>query len=256
MIRVYQFLVLSVAFNIVASGQRKEGPLNYGLKAGVTRSVIKDLESTILSEPYFLNYTLSSEPVVGGSGGFFVNYRFIPNVALETQLLYSQQGSVLKFNNIEKDFNYKINFGYQYINVLGQIKFYPWGNAGNFYDRGYQAKQGFNLSVGPQLGVNISSQNIKYTSGGTGRLAAFGSDLEQQQQLRNVLKGKTNFGFSFGIGYEFENIGLVIDARYFVGLTDVVETQANSYNFIENKNTNKAIQFTLGWDFSFFNKEY
>ena len=57
---------------------------------------------------------------------------------------------------------------------------------------------------GPQIGINLSPENIVYTSGGPGKLPAFGTDLQQQQQIRNVLKGKNNFGINFHLGYDLE----------------------------------------------------
>ena len=188
-------------------------------------------------------------PRFGWTGGTFLNFTFENGaLGIESEIMYAQQGSDLQFNNAEKDFNWKMQFNYQYINALGLFKVYPWGGS----ERPFS---GLNTSVGAQLGFTLASQNIMYTSGGPGRLPDWGTDLQQQQQLRNVLKGKTNFGFNLNLGYEFRKFGLTVDARYYMGLTDVVETQSNSYNFIENKNSNTAFQFCVGWDFSFFDTE-
>lgn len=240
-------LLLNFHYTLYAQENEDARLFAYGLKAGVTRSSISNLETTILSEPYFLNYTLNPQTTIGWAGGGFLIYRFYSPVSLHAEIMYSQQGSDLVFNNIEKDFNYKMQFGYQYLNVLALVKLYPFSSR---HDE--REWRGPNVSAGPQVGFNVTPQNIKYTSGGSGRLAAFGSDLEQQQQLRNVLKGKNDFGFVCGLGYEFRKFGLTVDARYQLTLTDAVETQANSYNFIENKNTKTSFQFSIGWDFSFF----
>lgn len=223
--------------------------VSYGIKAGATRSQISGLETTILSEPYYLNYTLKGKARYGWAAGGFVDYnpdgtKFV----LGADFLYSQQGSDLDFNNSAQDFYYKMQFKYQYVNITPQVKFYPW--ADDERDPIY----GFNVGLGVQLGFNVANEDIIYKSGGPGYLPAFGSDLEQQQQLRNVLKGKFNFGPTFSLGYKFAS-GFMIDARAFVGVTDVVETQSNSYNFIENKNTNLAFQLTLGYDFKLFGKD-
>lgn len=223
--------------------------LDYGLKTGPVYSSTSDLQTTILSEPYFTNYSLNAKPRWGWTGGGFLNFRFSnQTLGLQTEIMYAQQGSDLLFNNMEKDFHWRMQFKHQYINLAGLFKLYPWGSKEE------RALSGLNVGVGPQLGFAIASDNIVYTSWGAGKLPQFGPDLLQQQQIRNVLKGKSNFGFNVGLGYRFRSFGLVLDARYFTGITDVVETQSNSYNFIEDKNTNKAFQFTVGWDFSFFNK--
>ena len=94
---------LLVAVHFTARAQRfgsLDQPFNYGIKVGVTRSYISNLETTILSEPYFLHYTLQGQPRIGWTGGAFLNYRFIPNVALAAEIMYAQQGSNLLFSNL------------------------------------------------------------------------------------------------------------------------------------------------------------
>ena len=66
-----------------------------------------------------------------------------------------------------------------------------------------------------------------------------------------MLKGRGNVGLIAGIGYELPG-GLGLDFRYLYGFTDVIETQANGFYFIENKNTNTAFEFTLSYAFPFF----
>jgi hypothetical protein len=93
----------------------------------------------------------------------------------------------------------------------------------------------------------MTPSNLKYSSGGTGNSPLFGTELEQQQQLRNVLKGKANVAFCVGAGYEFGH--LIVDFRYSKSLRDVLETEANSYNFLENTNLTECKQVTLTWYF-------
>lgn len=213
------------------------------IKGGALYSGTNNLETTILSEPYFINYTLNNKKKLGFMGGLGVNWELKNTVAsLNLDILYAQQGSDFLFNNTEKDFNYKMQFNYRYLNFPLMLKVYP-------FEKVHDGLHGFNVGAGPQFGLNLTPGNIIYTSGGQGKLPAFGSDLEQQQQLRNVLKGKNNFGLNFHLGYDFVGAGLNLEFQYYYGLTDIVQTEANAYNFIENKNTNTTIQFTLGWEF-------
>lgn len=212
-------------------------------KGGALYSGINDLETTILSEPFFINYALEKEKKIGYTGGFGINWELKNSIfAVNLDILYALQSSDLVFENFEKDFNYRMQFKYQYINLPLLFKVYP-------FERVHDGLHGLNLGVGTQFGLNISPTNLIYTSSGPGKLPAFGSDLEQQQQLRNVLKGQNNFGLNFHLGYELVNAGINFELAYRHGLTDIVRTEANAYNFIENKNTNNTIQFTLGWEF-------
>lgn len=245
-----KFKLLFIACSIISHlghAQVNDEYTIYGIKAGGVRSKINSLETMILSEPFFLNYTLKSREKYGYAAGIFWNYRFKNSkFSAQTEIFYAQQGSELNFNNLATDFNYKIKFKYQYVNLTTMVKFYPLAGDKNDF--------GLNVFFGPQVGFTVAPEAIVYTSGGSGRQQAFGSDLEQQQQLRSVLKGKTNFGLNFGLGYDFPRIPITIDARYYYGITDVVETQANSYNFIENHNRNTAILLTVGWHFEYKNE--
>ena len=239
---LFKLLIFCSLFTTYAQAQTFDG-VRVSIKGGALYSGINDLQTTILSEPYFLNYSLNSEKKIGYTGGLGVNWELKNSIAaLNLDILYAQQGSDLLFNNMEKNFNYKMQFNYRYLNFPLMIKVYP-------FEKVHDGLHGFNVGVGPQFGLNLSPENIIYTSDGPGKVPEFGSDLEQQQQLRNVLKGQNNFGLNFHLGYEIVNAGLNFDLNYHHGLTDVVKTEANAYNFIENKNTNNTIQFTLGWEF-------
>ena len=213
------------------------------IKGGALYSGTNNLESTILSEPFFTNYTLNNKKKLGFTGGLGINWELKNSVAsINLDILYAQQGSDLLFNNTQKDFNYKMQFNYRYLNFPLMLKVYP-------FEKVHDGLHGINVGAGPRFGLNLTPGNIIYTSDGPGKLPAFGSDLEQQQQLRNVLKGKNNFGVNFHLGYDFVGAGLNLEFQYYYGLTDIVQTEANAYNFIENKNTNTTIQFNLSWEF-------
>ncbi len=211
-----------------------------GVQIGYNISRITALETTILSEPFFLKYSLKAKNRRGIIFGLLLNKRFesSSHLGMQFEMMFSQQGSKLNFINNEKDFYYTMKFGYQYINFIATAKLYPtYGSkiCGVNID-------GVNLNLGFQLGFNIARENIIYRSGGSGIQPAFGTDSEQEQQLRNVLKGKNNYGPVAGIGYEFHSFPIIIDVRAFYGISDVTETLANSYNFIPTKNTNCFIQ--------------
>jgi len=252
-IKLSFFISVLTATSSTIYAQDYKSTLSYGIKAGATFAAITGLETTLFVEPFNLNYTLKKQPRFGWGTSMFLNYRFQPALALHTEIMYARQGSnvlftdtLRHFNNDSVGYNYKMQFGYQYLNIAAIIRFYPWGNSD-------KELNGLSIGVGPQLGFNVASHNIVFRSWGKKLPDDIGTNLQMQQQLRNVLKGKTNFGFIVGLGYEFPDFGLTIDARYQMAITDAVETLANSYRFIENKNTHTAFQLSVGWDFSYFN---
>jgi hypothetical protein len=209
---------------------------SFGGRAGANYSKISNLSTIILSEPYFLNYTIKESSRIGWHLGIFYEYKLEDErLGFDTEIMYSTQGGNVEFSNIEKDFNYKMEFGYQYINIVGLAKWFPWsGKVG--------------LGAGPFFGINVATRNIKYKSWGAGKLDAFGTDLQQEQQLRNVLRGKNNFGLALDATYDINDI-IKIGGRWYWSATNAVETQSNSYNFIPAKNANTVWEFGVAVNF-------
>lgn len=205
---------------------------SYGFKAGASYSRISNLSTIILSEPYFINYTIGETGRYGWNFGFFYEYKLEGNLlGFQSEIMYARQGGNVKFSNNEKDFHYKMEFAYQYANIVGLLKWFP--------------KEGkVSLGAGPFLGINVATRNIRYSSWGTGKQDAFGTDLQQQQQLRNVLRGKNNFGVAIDLAYDINN-AIKIGGRYYWSGTSAVETEANSYNFITVKNNNTVWELSV-----------
>lgn len=220
----------------------------FGVHLGANYSRISGLKSTLLSEPFFIGYKDFENFRKGFTGGLFYSYRFNneetnkpTRIGLRHEFNYSQQGGDYMMNNEQQNFRYRIQFKYQYIMFNTLLKIFPVNNEESFF-------YGLNLSAGPQVGLNIAPVNIVYKSENS--RPQFGPDPDQQQQLRNVLKGKTNFGFIGGLGYDLKKLPFVIDIRVYTGLPDIISTEANSYNFIETDNTNLSLQFTIGYRFN------
>lgn len=230
-----------------------EDTYNASLKFGPTTGItpmgrIKNIESTIMSEPYFINYQLNQQNFIGWQVGFFAHYK-IPRapLAFYGEFAFVKQGTDLAFKNYQTDFNYNIIFKYHYANLLAMLRVYPLmkrvASEGKFL-------QGLYAGIGPHIGLNINSENLTYKSGGSGKLPQFGDDLEQQRQLRNVLKGRNDFGATIELGYVIPRYRLDIGIRANASFTDLVETQPNSYNFKEEKNYGLFLQAVLKLDIS------
>jgi hypothetical protein len=209
---------------------------SFGFKAGANYSQVSRLSTIILSEPYFLNYNIKETGRYGFHLGIFFEYKLEnESLGFQSEIMFANQGGNVEFNNYEKDFNYKMEFAYQYINVVGLAKWFP-----------YEGK--VSLGAGPFLGINVAPRNIKYSSWGEGKVDDFGTDLQQEQQLKNVLRGKNNFGLALDIGYDINNI-VKVGSRFYWSATSTVETQSNPYNFIPAKNTNTVWELSVALNF-------
>jgi len=249
-IRTFFIAALCISTTIVLKAQ------NTSVIGGITadviyRSTIEKIDHTILSEPNFLqnSYERSTVPVNGFSYGGFVNVMFESGLSINLDIAYAQEHGRMNFKNTANDWYYKMDFNYKYLNIFPSCRYYPWGN----YQTCTQSqtpqdlKRGFYGLLGMQFGIPLNPESITYRSGGPGYLTAFGSDQEQENQLNTVLKGKTNIGVVIGAGFEFYNpIPFDIHIKCHRGISDVVETLPNSYNFVSDKNPNNFWQVGIG----------
>jgi len=229
---IASFIVLLTLIRIEAQpGQSADNTsdLQFGFKAGAVYTNISDLSKVLVSESYYTDYTFENSSMFGFSGGIYLNYKFEGSIsAIYAELSYSRLGNKLHYSDIN-DFSYDFTVKYNYFNLDLWYKTYLFG--------------AFHLGAGPRIGFNLTPGNIFYASNGED---LYGPDIRIQQQMRDVLKGRANFCLGVGTGYEF-SFGLSIDARYYYGLSDVMETEVNNFHFIENNNTSSILQLTLGY---------
>ncbi|MCB0599794.1 MAG: PorT family protein [Saprospiraceae bacterium] len=231
-------LIMLSASSLMAQLIDAEGSY-FGLKGGVTYSGIDEIKTTII-RPVFPEETYSTQlqNQWGGTAGLFFYMQFENTfVAIQPEILYSMSGGTFNYNDVN-GLHYTMAFNYQYINLVPYFKIYPLSQLSD-------GLAGVHIGVGPQLGINITSNSIRYTSNSE----VIGQDLQIQQNLREVLKGKPAFSIALGLGIEWQNF--LLEGRYQLGLSDVIETQANGYNFIENPNRNMAFMITLGYAIPF-----
>jgi len=130
------------------------------------------------------------------NGGVFASIPLFNSFYLQPELLYSGQGSGTTDSG-----SGEIN--YNYLNVPVLFK--------------YQHASGLFAETGPQIGFLLSA-NVKAGS----------ETVDVKKDVQS-----TDFSWAFGLGYKFGNIGLGIDARYNLGLTNTLlagngETAKNS----------------------------
>lgn len=224
-----QLILALWAIPFIASTQVDDAKFFYGFKAGGITSGIENVSSTII-RPVFPIETYNTKAINrnGITAGFNIYYRFKESrLAIQPEVAYSMGGG--DFNYIDvNDLDYTIQFKYQYLNISILTKMYLAG--------------GLHVSLGPTLGLNLTNTSLQYRS----NMPDLGPDLQIQQSLREVLKGKNNFMLTGGIGFD-AGMGLGIEARYNLGLVDVLETQANGFFFIENDNRSSSIQVTVSY---------
>ncbi|WP_046758671.1 porin family protein [Kordia jejudonensis] len=123
---------------------------------------------------------------VGVYGESFLNQ----NIALQVELLYSQQGYEIETNS--GTFTQKLN----YINLPLMLKGYL---SDNFF-----------LEVGPQIGVAISHKE------------EFDSNFDLFDTSEEFDPNSFDYGANFGTGFRTDS-GITLSARYHLGLGDIYD---------------------------------
>ncbi|MEL6355638.1 MAG: porin family protein [Bacteroidota bacterium] len=214
---------------LLVNAQPEDDEYFYGFKAGVTYGNVSEIATSIIPAVFDENsYTVEDISRLGFTGSIFFYHRFRKSrFAIQPEISFSDYGGDFNYTDIE-DLDYTIALRYQYLSFGVQAKVYPMG--------------GLHFAIGPQVAFNVAPDNLTYTS----NMPELGPDLQIQQSLREVLRGSNDINILLGAGYDFD-FGLMIEARYRLGLSDVMETMANGFNFIENNNNSSGFQATIGW---------
>jgi len=214
--------------------------ITYGFFAGANYSSLSNLPDVIVPNGIYEGYNLTEKAKFGGTGGLLINWKYpYAKFSLQTEISYSGQSTDLNYDDI-KGLEYKIHFGFNYLNIGGQFKYYP--------------MEGFYIGAGPYVGLNLTSDNISYSSNSQELFANSGAYFEPDATVEKVLKesltGKNHFYLMFSVGYEFSS-NLSIGARYALGLTDALATEENGHRFSENKNISNSLSLIIGYSFDF-----
>jgi hypothetical protein len=207
--------------------------LMFGLKAGADFSTITNLTNTLVNDEYKPLYYFSEKGGYQPAVSLFTHYRFDQSqIGIDARISYYQAATEIEKRSqvtatIE---DYDIRYHYLSIGLYSKVYLY----------------RGFNLGIGANVGACLnSSSGIAYQSS----TATVAQNMQSQEQIRQVLKGRTNITAGAVMGYEFK-FGLSVEAAYHYGLTDMIETIVNPYKFAESRNNSRSLQLTIGWAIS------
>jgi len=192
-----KILIVVIACLFTSSLANAQAQFALGIKAGPNFANI-DANSSVGAN--YKNRT-------GFHGGAFALIK-LTKIGIQPELLFSQQGSIVKFNSGDGEANF------DYINIPIILKLYT--------------VAGINLQVGPQFGF-LSGGEVKSTLSG----------ITNVQDAKDFYKG-SDFSAALGLGWDLP-FGLTIDARYNLGLSKIND----GTNSDESKN--QVIQVSVGY---------
>lgn len=206
-----------------------------GIKAGAAVTSIKSLSGILVSEDYYANYSFTDHMKCSPTAALFYSYH--DNDKLfggQFELLYYQLHASTEYEDINT-LNYTADFKYHYVGAGGYVKVYPY--------------QGLFIAPGARFGFCLSPDNVTYESNQEDPVFKkfdYPTNELTQNIMQDKLKGKFDVGVGLQIGWEFQN-GLSVQAAYHYSVLDVVETQYNSYNWVEQDNNAHSFQLTVGY---------
>lgn len=159
---------------------------------------------------------------IGFAVGAELGYQLTDKFALTGGLMYSQQGAKTDYDEL----NGTMKLDYINIPILANV---------------YVAK-GFALKAGIQPAFNV---NKKITVGGVSM------DIEDAYEKGTGQHIKVNtFDFSIPMGLSYESNGVVLDARYNLGLSKIVDGFTYEGVKVQPDDKHSVFQFTIGYKFA------
>lgn len=201
--------ILVIVIIISSLLQAQEKKVTYGIKAGAnfTKQSGSGVDMILRTENETPDFKL------GLVTGAFLEYKFSKKIALQSEILFSQQGFQKKFDN----FDVEIRLMSNYINIPVMFKYY--------------VSEKFSLETGPQLGFVLTAKGYKSRG-----------DQEVIEDLKDQFKS-TDFGVNFGAGYQFKN-GIGINTRYSLGLINIFDFSVKQNNNNDSKRPLKSARPT------------
>ncbi len=191
-----------------ATGEIKLTP-KFGIKGGVNLSNL------------YVDNVKDENVKVGANIGFYAKIPVVKGLSIQPEILYSQKGAQVNYNNILGSGKYRYNFDYIEVPITAVIN----------------VAKNFNILAGGYTGF-LASAKVK--------------DVDANGNIRGVTElNKDNFesfdyGLVGGLGFDIENTN--IGLRYSYGLKNIGKDGSLSGNLLQNSK-NSVISLTIGFAF-------
>jgi len=172
-----KILILGLSLMAGYGSFAQRSNVQVGIKAGVN---IANFDDDVITK----------DPRIGLHAGMLLHFHVRPKLAIQPELVYSQQGA--EFSNGTQKIDY--------LNIPFLVQ--------------YLAGRGFRLQTGPQIGFRTNAE-FEYNNG-------------VEVNIKNGIES-TDAAWVFGAGY-LSSSGLGVDVRYNLGLKDIDKGQGEAMN--------------------------
>lgn len=218
-----------LAFVLVLSFLIPKSQAQVAIKAGVN---IASISESATLETY---ESLKNNSVAGFQAGISFDLGLSKMFTIQPELLFIQKGGKSTYKiNADNQVVSRLYYNYVEVPVLAKLKFYN-EDGGGFY-----------LLGGPFVGLAIggkSKTTVTLLGNSTTREEDFNFDNDNEADRQR----RTDWGVSFGGGVKLGHIFL--DARYNLGINNLLDTDANNQNDNKPYRRTRGIGVTLGYEF-------
>ncbi|MCX8160333.1 MAG: PorT family protein [Candidatus Saccharicenans sp.] len=176
-----------------------------GIKGGITLANVKSVPET------FEGYKWETK--MGLAGGVFLEIGLPGPLSIQPEVLYVQKGAKITISEGEITGTLKANIDYLEIPLL--LKF-------NLVSGGLTIPS---IYAGPYVGFNTKAEFVISAAG-----------MEQKEDIKDDIKN-TEFGVTFGLGLtqKLGVLNLTLDARYDLGLSNILEETVTEPSSIKTR---------------------
>ncbi|MBK7483485.1 MAG: hypothetical protein IPI72_12285 [Flavobacteriales bacterium] len=263
----YLLVSLAILPNLAIEAQSTssitEGALHLGGRFGITSGCIESFDKTIIRDEWYPTGSYSAGSVkrmkyLLGVVGYYQPGEWWPafELAVEYEDAYRPQVDPGMVNEASRfDFEYEDNFASQNQAGADSLRYKIWLNY-SYINVGFMVNYPLlpkwkqvriSPGLGLNLGFNVTPRNLEFMS----NHPTLGDDLQIAQNMSSVLVGRTVaqgvVGLQFDIdpGVHDEGPLITVLGRRRFGMSDYIRTEANEYNFVENRNTSNSWMFGI-----------
>ena len=218
----------------------QEQPWSFGVKGGAGMSWLYGL-----GDKEFGSNKSDGSYKFGAVAGITAGYAFHENVGVGLEVLYAGLGGEAKEklqnnsdNNAKAE---KFSVRTHNLVVPLMVKLFPMG---------YDPEEGvLDIHLGGQVEFPLSATVEKSNSDDKDK-------LEKDTDFKKEYLNPATFSFIGGIGYEFPEIGLTLEARYAFGFMDILKNKDEAKTYKENSGLedkslkNHSLTLSLGYNFA------
>lgn len=194
--------------------------------------------ASISSDPGVSNEDLTEKSIVGFQAGIGIDLGISDVFTIQPELIFIQKGGKTTYTAGERNFyetEYRMN--YVEVPVMAKLKFSTDENGEGI---------GFYVLGGPFVGLALNGK-YKSQTDLLGIKSTFEGDIDYDDNKKAEYQKRMDYGVSFGGGLQYGSIFL--DARYNLGLNNLLDQDANNNNDNKPYQRTRGIGVTLGYEF-------